>query len=354
MIYVFVYGGDSLESDISFLTYKKVTSSLKSSNNSFLGVFLDRDGTFYLNHNDKLIKGDFIKKEGLNYFKTKFKKYIFDYVFPLVHGRNVEDGSLGAYFDILKIPCIYSGIDNASILQNKKVFKELLNYYNIPNTKFVSLDYTTFMGLNFDLNEHIKSLKFPFIVKPVHLGSSIGVNKANNESELLKALDNAFMYEEEVLIEEVVSSLKEINIAMLGYKNEIECTKCEVVSKKDEVYSFFDKYCKERNEVHERSEIEEDLYNKIVELSIKTFKNFDCFGVIRIDYLYDESNKRIYLNEINTIPGSLALMYFENENKDADYVVTKCKDLYLKKKSQIRRLYKTYKEIDKSQLLEKD
>ena len=238
-IFCLLCGGDSLESDISYVSYKKIKQELKYSNIATIDVYLNRFGEFYLIENNKLKKGQFIKHNEECFFKTKFKKYYFDAVLPIVHGKGVEDGSLGAYFDILKIPCMYSGITNASLLQNKSYFKKIIDFYDIPNVPYVDLSYYQYIDVNFDLEKHVSKLQFPLIVKPVNLGSSIGVKKVYDMESLLEALDKSFSYDSDVLIEKCVESLKEVNIALLGYKDNIIVSELETVSNKDDVYGIY-------------------------------------------------------------------------------------------------------------------
>ena len=355
-IFCLLCGGDSLESDISYVSYKKIKQELKYSNIATIDVYLNRFGEFYLIENNKLKKGQFVKHNEECFFKTKFKKYYFDAVLPIVHGKGVEDGSLGAYFDILKIPCMYSGITNASLLQNKSYFKKIIDFYDIPNVPYVDLSYYQYIDVNFDLEKHVSKLQFPLIVKPVNLGSSIGVKKVYDMESLLEALDKSFSYDSDVLIEKCVESLKEVNIALLGYKDNIIVSELETVSNKDDVLSFFDKYLlsKEKTTRIIPSDISKDKKETIIFLSKKVFRLLDCFGVVRLDFLLDEENSKVYLNEINTIPGSLAYYLFEPININVAKMIDILYEFYLKKvKDDLKRLT-SYEESNKKDLLSKE
>lgn len=347
-----VYGGDSIESDISVLSYKKIKTMLIDEGIKTLDIFLDRTGSFYVNYNNKIRMGHFEKIGESCYFKTRFSRYEFDVVLPLVHGKGVEDGSLGAFFDILKMPCMYSGVLNSSLLQNKSYFKKILNYYNIPNTKFVDLSYDEYIDIDFDLELLIKDLSYPLIIKPNNLGSSVGVSKVYEYSELLSSLDNAFKYDNEILIEEAVCNLKEVNIAVLGYKDNLVFSELETVSKKDDILSFYDKYLLSKDK--KTRIIPSDISIDIKEISKKTFKCLSCFGVNRFDYLIDELSNEVYLNEINTIPGSLAYYLFEPLNIQAYKIIQIMYENYRKKLKDENRLLKTYYEDKRKDLLSKE
>ena len=355
-IIALVYGGDSVESDISVVTFKKIKDKLLKEGIETIDIYLSRDGYFYLNDKEKMKIGQFEKCDGTTYFKTRFKRYEFDVVLPLVHGQGVEDGRLGAYFDILKIPCMYSGIINSALLQNKSYLKKIMNYYNIPNTKYVDLKYEDFIDVKFDLKEHIKELKYPLIIKPNNLGSSIGVSKVFDYNNLLSSLDKAFSFDNEVLIEECVNNLKEVNIAVLGYKDNIVFSELETVSNKDEVLTFFDKYLLSKDKTTRiiPSDISLDIKKAIIEITRNAFISLSCFGVVRFDYLIDESNHLIYLNEINTIPGSLAYYLFEPLNISVGKICSIMYENYIKKIRFEKRVKTNYEEGNRKDLLSKE
>ncbi len=349
---VLLYGGNSLESDISEVTFKKVSSLLKESKYEVLGIFLNHEGEFFLNNK----KGMFYKNKDTYYFKVGFKKYYFSYVLPLVHGKNSEDGTLGAFFDILKIPCIYSGVLNASILQDKAKFKDLGKTYNIPTAKYTYLTYSEYMNINIDLKELIKDFSYPLIVKPSSLGSSIGVKKVTTLEELILALDKAFSYDECVLIEECITSLKEVNIALLGDKEKQIVSLLETVSNKEDVLSYFDKYLTSKDKVTRiiPSDINDIQKEEIIKISKEAFIKYNCFGIIRFDYLINQKTNNIYLNEINTIPGSLAYYLFEPLSIKMSDIIDTLINLYNKKVNREKRLVTSYHQGDKNALLSKE
>ncbi len=349
---ILLYGGNSLESDISEVTYKKINSLLKNSCFNLHGVYLNHEGEFFLNNK----KGYFYHKQENNYFKIGFKKIYFDYVLPLVHGKGSEDGTIKAYFDTLNIPCLSSSILSSALLQDKIIFKELLSFLNIRQTKYTFFSYEEYMDLNFNLSEKIKELSFPLIVKPNSLGSSLGVKKVLNLEELIFALDKAFEFDEKVLIEEAILNLKEVNIALLGNRMfQIE-SELETVSNKDDVLTYFDKYLQSKDKTTRIIPADIDLLIKeeIISTSKKVFKYFDCFGIVRFDYLLDQKTNKLYLNELNTIPGSLAYYLFEHKNINCEQLILKFIEFYKKRRKTQLRLLNNYHEGDKKQLLSKE
>lgn len=320
-----VFGGDSLESEISILTCLKVIKEFQKQNWKFVPVYLDHLGQFYTgaklfnkdNYQNKkgFIKGRFVKNKERYYFKTRLKKYYFDYVLPIVHGKGTEDGTLGAFFDLLQIPCIYGGIINASILQDKAFFKRFLKVLKIKQPKYKTMKYYQYINANLNVDALIKGLTFPLIVKPSHLGSSIGVKKVFDKEQLIEAINEAFYYDDEVIIEECIKSLKEVNIAVVGYQDDLTLSAFETVNQSDQVFSFYQKYESEVPFVpfqKKKDNLDEELKDKIVKITTQVYEELSCFGVVRFDFLIDQEANEVYLNEINTIPGSLAFYLFED------------------------------------------
>ena len=318
-----VYGGDSSENEISILTALKVQSELEKFSYPYMMVYLDHDGTFYTgsgllhknNYSQKVHfkKGEFHQINGKYFFKNKFKKHYFDVVLLLCHGSNCEDGTLGGYFDTLKIPCIYPGLGVSSLLQDKSNFKRVLSSLNIPQVKYQILTKKEYIQ-DFNIQDFL-NLKYPLIVKPSHQGSSIGVNKALDEQSLQLAIIDAFRYDNEIVLEEAVTSLKEINVAVVTKDNEIFVSDLERVNDRDEILSFYDKYDNYTfSESHIiPADIDKKIAKKIIFTAKKIYKILNIKSVVRFDFLFDYETNNIYLNEINAIPGSLSYYLFENK-----------------------------------------
>ncbi len=360
-----VYGGNSLESDISVLTALKVAHEFQNNGWDYLLVYLDHDGNFYtgkallnkLNYENfhGFKKGEFKRKHQSSFFKTKTSKLYFDYALIVGHGKGIEDGTLGAFFDTLKIPCIYSGIYNAAILQDKVACKRILNTFKIPQTKFKSLSASTYLNIQ-KLDSFIKPLHFPLIVKPCHLGSSIGVRKVMNIEELKEAIEAAFYYDDEVIVEEAINHLKEVNIAILGNEEKMIISSLETVNNHDMILSFYDKYESGEDKKFVRiipSDVSEDIEETIRDIAIKSFRSLSCFGVVRFDFLYDQQSQKVYLNEINTIPGSLAYYLFEDKGIEFKELLTTLVDIGIKRIQKLSTIEATFEKGFLSNLSEK-
>ena len=329
-----VFGGDSLEHDISIVTALVVNKQI-SNKNKYIFIYLSRNGEFYygnalINKNNYsslkgFKKGYFKRNNNKTYFIGFTKKVEISAVLLCVHGYGVEDGTLGAYFDILKIPVAYSGVLSSSLMQNKSETKHFLNRLGINVTHGVEITYHRYQECNFDISKLIKEFIYPLIIKPVHLGSSIGVYKVKNEDELNSKISEIFELDTELIIEECIENLIEYNVAIVGHLDEMFVSEIEEVNHENKILTFKDKY-EEFSLTNQKvigGEINNEVKEKIIANSLKAFKELSCFGVVRFDYLYDKENNKLYLNEINSIPGSLAYYLFESKGMSFDELLDK-------------------------------
>lgn len=308
-----LFGGESVEHEISIISANQVMNAL-SVNYTVIPVYISKENKLYYKKDlldldvykniDKITKRCneiTICKKGKKYFVKlnglKKKKY-FDIAFPVVHGKGMEDSTLLSYLKFKKIPVVADSLSFYALAQNKSLTKRVLNDLGIRNSKFVELR----------KNDVIKDIDFPVIVKPNNLGSSIGINKANNKDELNKAINEAFEFDHKVIVEEFLTNCKEYNISVVEKNGEIITSRIEEVVKDSEVLNYSQKY-EDGNKVKGMAsskrvfpaEIDKKIKEEMEETAKKIYKHFEAKGVIRIDFLY---NDKLYVNEINSIPGS--------------------------------------------------
>lgn len=356
-----LFGGESVEHEISIITANQVMNALKI-NYTVIPVYISKKNKLYYlkNLNDldiykninkitkkkneiricKKGKINFIKKKGL---KTKI---YFDMAFPLVHGKGMEDSTLLSYLKFNKIPTIADSLSFFSIAQNKCLTKRVMNALKISNVDFVELTRQE------DL-ENLNLKKYPLIVKPNTLGSSIGIKKVNNEEELKNAVSEAFKYDKKIIIEEFLENNKEYNISVTEKDSEIIVSDIEEIVKGNEVLNYKQKY--EGNEkikgiVSTKRifpvKIDGKLKEEIEDTAKKIYKHFEAKGVIRIDFLYKD---KLYVNEINSIPGSYAFYLWSGK---LDFV--ELLDIVIESsKKDVFRENKLIKSIDKMYIFDK-
>lgn len=360
-----VYGGDSLEHDISIITAFLVMKNCQLNKRPYVMIYLSREGAFYcgkaLEKKENYLslrgfhQGHFIHHHKKNYFVTRWQKIAIESCLLCVHGAHSEDGSVGAIFDTLKIPSTFSSVENASILQNKYLTKMILKEIDIPIVPSVLVKKQQLREHRFDIETLISSLNPPYIVKPVHLGSSIGVYKCQNNIDIQKVIPTLWHLDSEIIIEEVVSSLHEYNIAIVGDERELFLSDIEEVNKENEVLSFHDKY--EEFSGHNQKQIpafiDEKLEKKIQEYAKKAFVNLNCVGVVRFDFLYNDQTNQLFLNEINTIPGSLAYYLFESKGMSFNELISLLIDISLYQYEKKKNYITTYQDSNLLTIMDK-
>ncbi len=348
----FICGGASVEREISCLTGLKIVKELEKEKIPFLLIYLDEKNNFYLVKeldssfvkNQKIEKGNFVKKNQESFFKTRFKKYLFDKVLILGHGKNIEDGALSAYFNQIMIPCLGESIYQGVTIQDKDIFKMILKANKIKTLNSYSL--FKYQLDDYPLIEQIaKKVKYPLIVKPSKLGSSIGINKVEENKELAKALFEAFLYDDTVIIEPFIENKKEFNIALIGYEKQIEFSEIEEVNHNDQVLSFYDKYdySKSNQKRIINPEISLEMKDEMQIVAKKVFQRLNLCGIVRFDFIYDVDQNQLYLNEANLIPGSLAYYLFEEKYSIIELVNRYIEVLETKRKEE-KLLSTNYKE----------
>lgn len=335
-----LFGGDSVEHEVSVISAVQAMTHFDSSKYNVIPIYLAKDNLMYSSASmlniesfrdiPALLKssrqvriyndgtGVLMKSEKKNDFSGK-KALKLDVALPIVHGTNCEDGTLQGYLEMLKLP--YAGCDvlASAVGMDKAVFKSVLKTAGVPVLDCLKFSSREFIEFESNILNKIDSvIDFPLIVKPVNLGSSVGISKVNAREELKPALNLAFSYSEYVLVERAVENLREINCSVLGDGMECEASVCEEPVMTDEILSYRDKYSNSGSSKGMSSlkrklpaDLPSDMTETIREYACRTFRAINGHGVSRIDFLMDDKSKEVFVNEINTIPGSLSFYLWE-------------------------------------------
>lgn len=351
-----LFGGKSVEHEISVISAIQAIGYLDKSKYDVIPIYITKNNEFYVGENvgkiesytdiNSLIKSsqrvimvwDENKLKLIKYPQKILSKGYVDYIdvaFPIVHGTNVEDGTLQGYLHMMNIPYVGCDVLSSSVGMDKYVMKTVLKDNGVP-----VLDCKCYTSNVYDENEDAiveeieSAIGYPVIVKPVNLGSSIGISKAENRTELYDSLETAFQYAGKVLVETAVQNLKEINCSVLGDYENAEASECEEPISSDKILTFAEKYIGDGSAKGAKggvkggakasgskgmatlkrkipADITSEQRQTIRELAVKAFKCLGCSGVSRIDFMMDTKIGNIWLNEINTIPGSLSFYLWE-------------------------------------------
>ena len=335
---VVAFGGESVEHEISILSAHQVMQAMNPMKYEVIPLYIAKDGRLlYHPLNTELERFenlDKVEREGYevslqrrgnrfymcpNKYSFLRKEISFDMVFPILHGTHGEDGTFQGYLSTLHIPYIGCSVLGGAIGQDKIIMKQILEDSGLPVAPWFY--WTLLKPLDDTFFRKAERLSYPLIVKPANLGSSIGVAKVENEVELHRAMIEAYQYDDRVVIEKAIEHVQEINCAVLGDEQTCEASVLEEVLSSKDILSYADKYvCGEgvKGIVSTRrcipARIDEELALEIQTLAKECFRCLCASGTGRIDFLYNRETKDLYINEINTIPGSLAFYLWEKSD----------------------------------------
>ena len=295
-----IYGGISTEHEVSKMSAASVIENLNKEKYDITKIYIDTNGKWYKEDE---------KAEVINIVEELQK---LDIVFPVLHGKFGEDGTIQGLLEILKIPYVGCKVLASSIGMDKVYTKIIFEKAGISQAPYIYIQKKDnkykIINQNFEEEELevekiTSKLKFPMFVKPSNSGSSVGVKKAQNVEELQKAIENAGQYDNKILVEQGIEG-KEVECAILETKNKevIASTVGEIMSA-EEFYSFDAKYNIPESKTIIPAIIEENKIEEVKKLAIKAFKAIDGSGVSRVDFFVEKGTNKIYINEINTMPG---------------------------------------------------
>ena len=350
-----IFGGESVEHEVSIISAIQAMKAIDDNLYNVIPIYVSKKSQLFSSSNLKKIeafkdlttltnKADevYLLNEGNRISLRLVNKKIFhndyltliDVIIPIMHGTNGEDGVIQGYLEMLKIP--YAGCDviAAGVGQDKVIMKYVLAGNNLPICDWFWFYGHEFIDQQTKIKEHAQALGYPLIIKPACLGSSIGIQFVHNPDELSEAVNEASKYDRKLVVEKVVNDLMEINCSVLGDCYSCQASSLEQVLKTDNLLSFSDKYIgKGKGAVSSKgmastsriypAQIDEKMTTKIKSLAIKTFMALGASGVCRIDFLVDTKTNDIYVNEINTIPGSLAFYLWQDCGVDFTELMNK-------------------------------
>ena len=295
-IIAFVTGGYSGEAEISYKSAITIEANIDTEKFSYHKLDIRKDGWFLLQPDGGKIpvdKSDFtLTLDG--------QKISFDAVLIGIHGTPGEDGKLQGYFDLLNIPYTSCDAATSAITFNKRYTVAVAAFSGISVAR--SLHY--FKGDSIDINYVTTQLSYPVFVKPNNGGSSIGMSKVNKQDDLQAALDRAFKEDDQVLIEEFIVG-REFTIGVCKINNEIITLPFTEVIAENEFFDFEAKYLGKSKEITP-AEVDESIAEQVRNAAKKIYQIFNCRGVVRIDFIYNEEKAQPYMLEINTVPGQSA------------------------------------------------
>lgn len=295
-----VYGGVSTEHDISVMSAKSVIENLDKEKYEIHEIYINKYGKWYEVIDDE-------KEEIYNLIWTLKK---LDVVFPVLHGLGGEDGTIQGMLEMLQVPYVGCKVLASSVGMDKVYTKIIFEKAGIPEAPYVYIKKKengyiivneNFEEEEFKVESITKKLNYPMFVKPSNSGSSVGVKKATNNEELKMAIENAGQYDNKILIEQGINA-REVECAILDGTEVRASTVGEIISA-EEFYSFDAKYNIPESKTIIPADISKEQIEQIQKLAIRAFKAIDGSGLARVDFFIEKDTNKIYINEINTMPG---------------------------------------------------
>lgn len=351
-----IFGGRSVEHDVSIVTGHQIMSAFPEDLYEVVPVYISRDGTWFTG--DPLLKLDNFAEKSLlhlegvascllspdtrhhglivnplagRFSRSNVKRI--DVAFPALHGTHGEDGSLQGLLELADIPYVGYATLGSALTNDKALTKIVLRQADVPVLEDFVFSRESWLNQPSQVLEEIQqSLAFPLFIKPATLGSSIGISRAESLPLLRAGIDIAANFDRRIMVEPAIADGIEINCSVIGFGDEFQASTLEQPLSWDEFLSYEDKYLRgdEGMKSAERiipAPINDELTKRLQQLSVRAFQAVDGRGIARIDFLVRPDQDEIYLNEINTMPGSLALYLWREEGLSPSQVVQKLVDL---------------------------
>lgn len=368
------FGGRSVEHEISVISALQAINAFDKEKYNIIPIYISKQGRWYTGDNlldirnyrdmKKVIEDAeevFMRPEYGDYNLYKVNTGMFSkrnpvvaelhVVIPVLHGTNGEDGIFEGLLETIGIP--FAGCNTLSSANgmDKITMKMILRECGVPVVDYVWFTDRQWLSSKDDIISKVESkLGYPLIVKPANLGSSVGIGKASNREGLIEKVDNAEKFSQRIIVEHMIEQLKEINCSVLGDADEHESSVCEEPIKTGDFLSYEDKYMggskttagMQASEKRIPADLPEAVSEKIRRMAGETFRVLSCHGVSRVDVMVDEKDNSIYVNEINTIPGSLSFYLWEASGISFTQLMDRLVQLALKRKRAIDRKTFTY------------
>ncbi|MCX8129078.1 MAG: D-alanine--D-alanine ligase [Clostridia bacterium] len=324
-----IFGGQSSEHEVSRVSAESVIKNINRDKYDVVMIGITKDGKWltYSGPVEKLSSGEWEKeaednvKKGIQLPCGNSARYIFaaagaeemdkkiDVVFPVLHGCNGEDGTIQGLFELAAMPYVGCGVLGAALGMDKAYSKIIFEKAGIPQGKYLVFSRKQVENdMEAIIGKVESELEYPCFVKPSNAGSSVGVGKAHNKAELIKTLEKAVKYDRKVLVEEFING-REVECAVLGNDEPVASTVGEIIPC-NEFYDYQAKYVANDSKCVIPANLDDETVQKIRNYAVKAFKSLDCAGLSRVDFFVHKETGKVYINEINTLPGFTSISMY--------------------------------------------
>lgn len=318
-----IFGGVSSEHDISCISAKSIIENIDLNKYNIVIIGITKQGKWFIfNDNINLLPEDkWLRSRNLTpaficpdasvggVITARGDIIKLDVVFPVLHGKNGEDGTIQGLLQLAQIPFVGCDATSSGVCMDKAVANAVADAFNIPQAKWFAISQYDYNLKGSELLDRaIEHLGFPIFVKPANAGSSVGISKAHSKEELVNAMAVAFKEDKKAVLEEFIDGF-EVECAVLGNNNPIAGEVGQILAAA-EFYDFDAKYNNPQSETLIPADIPEDKRNEVKAQALKAYKALGCEGMSRVDFFVTKDDGRILLNEINTIPGQTSISMY--------------------------------------------
>ena len=348
-----IYGGRSGEHEVSLMSARSVLSVIDRDKFDVIEIGITRKGQWLVGENlwtmiqneryESLVPAVFLpwpQDPGIYTLQDGVMKLYsrLDVVFPVMHGTFSEDGTLQGLLELADVAYVGAGVLGSAICMDKGLFKDVMIANQIPTLDYLVFNRTEIeKDLDTCLGQAETIAPYPLFTKPANLGSSVGISKCTSRSDLMEGLMQAASFDRRILVEKGVDQAREVEISVLGNEDPKASVPGEIVPK-DIFYTYAEKYINDTADLLVPADVSDEMIAMLQEIAIRAYKATDCAGMARVDFLIDRETDKVYLNEINTIPGFTKISMYPKlwEASGLPYaaLIEKLIDLALERKAQ--------------------
>jgi len=307
-----IFGGRSAEHEVSILSARSVASAAPKERLEIVPVCMAKDGRFIdPDRSARILAGGEKSDRGDDdfSFETWLRGAEADIAFPLIHGTGGEDGALQGYLETVCLAYVGSGVTASAVSMDKHHMKQAFAAAKLPLVDYVAIHESEWKHERERVSRAVvNALRLPYFAKPANSGSSVGVTKVKNDSDLIAAIEFAFRFDEKVLVERGIDA-REIEVAVLGNDHPEASVPGEIVAGA-EFYSYEDKYVDDKSQLVIPAKLPKDKSEEFRRLGVAAFKAVGAAGFARVDFFLERGTNKLFLNEINTIPGFTSISMY--------------------------------------------
>ena len=306
-----LFGGRSSEHEVSLASAKNVMEALRQAGHEVVPIGITPAGR-WLPQPDAWLrltaeaaeKSEALARQAsLSHLIGEQPLPPIDVVFPVLHGPYGEDGTVQGLLEMANLPYVGSGVLASAVAMDKTVARQLFAWHRLPQVEYVVVQRKEWHVTPDTVVSQIEAdLSYPLFVKPANMGSSVGVSKARNRSQLQAAIELATRFDRKLLVEAAVPNAREIEVSVLGNTEPVASTAGEIIPG-NEFYDYNAKYESEGSQLLIPAPIDAEMMQAVRGYAVRAFQALDCEGLARVDFLVDGERGAIYLNEVNTMPG---------------------------------------------------